>query len=75
MRTRACENAKVESSLNPSPFDIKVFLNVIMVALKLGRFYTCDFFLAPATQRFKFHRIAGASEVVTRAMEFVVRQY
>ena len=32
-------------------------------------------FFSQATQRFKFHRIAGASEVVTRVMEFVVRQY
>ena len=43
--------------------------------LKLKPGLHVRFFLAPEMQRVKFHRIAGASEVVTRAMEFVVRQY
>ncbi len=30
----------------------------------------CDFFLAQATQRVKFHRIARATEMATRAMNF-----
>jgi hypothetical protein len=33
--------------------------------------YACDFFLAQATQRVKFHRIAGATEMATRAMNFL----
>ena len=49
----------------------KLFLSY--VELSWGNTY--DFFLALATQRVKFHRIAGASEVVTRARELVVRQY
>ena len=52
-------------------FDLSICL--VFSPLKLGLYVR--FFLAPTTQRFKFHRIAGASEVVTRAMEFVVRQY
>ena len=46
-----------------------------MAADLLSWGYTFVLFLAPATQRVKFHRIAGASKVVTRAMEFVARQY
>ena len=37
-------------------------------------FITCDFLLAVATQRVKFHGVAGASEVATRAMMFWQRR-
>ena len=35
--------------------------------------YTCDFFLAPATQRVKFHCVARASDKISR-VSYLARQ-